>query len=531
MATPIRKTCASSSVPCARRNGTSTCGRNSIRTTTRTNSPIASTQKWTRGAGDPVSGWCSSLIPKRSTRSRSNGLLPTASSRRARWAAGRTSARPCRWAERQCLHANSQASNQMRRGPRSRRFSLPERSGILTPTTRSNDQGEELMKRLLFAGTALLAAVMLPAGASAQNTIKIGVITAYSGQFADTSAQIDNGIKLYMKQHGDKVAGKKIEIIRKDTGGPNPDVAKRLAQELVVRDKADILAGFALTPEALGAASVADEAKKFMVVMNAATAVITEKSPFIARVSLTLPMIGDTLGTWAAKKGGVKKVYTMVTDYGPGLDAEAAFQKAFKAAGGEVVGSVRMPIANPDFSAFVQRAKDLNPESIFVFIPGGAQPAALGKAFAERGIDPRKIKILSTGEPVDETAIKSLGDLALGRLSAWHYDYNHKSKMNADFVKAFNAEFKRNPDFFAVGGYDGMHLIYEALKKTGGKTDGTALIAAAKGMKWESPRGPISIDPETRDIIQTVYIRRVEKAGSAIVNVEFDKVDNVKDPK
>jgi len=384
------------------------------------------------------------------------------------------------------------------------------------------------MKRSLFAGAALLAAVMLPAGANAQ--IKIGVINSYSGQFADTGAQIDNGIKLYMKQHGDTVAGKKIEIIRKDTGGPNPDVAKRLAQELVVRDKVDILAGFTLTPEALGAASVSEEAKKFMVVMNAATSIITTKSPYIVRVSLTLPQIADTLATWAVKKGGTKKAYTMVSDYGPGIDAEGAFQKAFKAAGGEIVGSVRMPVANPDFSAFVQRAKDLNPESIFVFIPGGAQPAALGKAFAERGIDPKKVKLLSTGEPVDETAIKSMGDLALDRISAWHYDYNHKSKMNADFVKAFNADYKRNPDFFAVGGYDGMHLIYEALKKTKGATDGDALIAAAKGMKWESPRGPVSIDPETRDIVQTVYIRKVQKVGNAIVNVEFDKVENVKDP-
>ncbi len=384
------------------------------------------------------------------------------------------------------------------------------------------------MKRSLFAGAALLAAVILPAGANAQ--IKIGVINSYSGQFADTGAQIDNGIKLYMKQHGDTVAGKKIEIIRKDTGGPNPDVAKRLAQELVVRDKVDILAGFTLTPEALGAASVSEDAKKFMVVMNAATSIITTKSPYIVRVSLTLPQIADTLATWAVKKGGTKKAYTMVSDYGPGLDAEGAFQKAFKAAGGEIVGSVRMPVANPDFSAFVQRAKDLNPESIFVFIPGGAQPAALGKAFAERGIDPKKVKLLSTGEPVDETAIKSMGDLALDRISAWHYDYNHKSKMNADFVKAFNADNKRNPDFFAVGGYDGMHLIYEALKKTKGATDGDALVAAAKGMKWESPRGPVSIDPETRDIVQTVYIRKVQKVGNAIVNVEFDKVENVKDP-
>jgi len=333
-----------------------------------------------------------------------------------------------------------------------------------------------------------------------------------------------------MKQHGDTVAGKKIEIIRKDTGGPNPDVAKRLAQELVVRDKVDILAGFTLTPEALGAAGVASEAKKFMVVMNAATSVITEKSPYVVRVSLTLPQISETLATWAVQKGGVKKAYTMVSGYGPGIDAEGAFQRAFKAAGGEIVGSVRMPVANPDFSAFVQRAKDLNPQSIFVFVPGGAQPGALGKAFAERGMDPNKIKIMSTGEAVDETAVKALGDLALGRISAWHYDYNHQSKMNADFVKAFNADYKRNPDFFAVGGYDGMHLIYEALKKTGGKTDGDSLVAAAKGMKWESPRGPISIDPATRDIVQNVYIRKVEKVGGHIVNVEFDTIKDVKDP-
>src|SRR5690349_11144601 len=386
------------------------------------------------------------------------------------------------------------------------------------------------MKRSLFAGAALFAAAMMPAGANAQDTVKIGVISAYSGQFADTAAQIDNGIKLYMKQHGDTVAGKKIEIIRKDTGGPNPDVAKRLAQELIVRDKADILAGFTLTPEALGAAGISAEAKKLMVDMNAATSIVTEKSPYIVRVSLTLPQIGETLGTWAATKGKIKKAYTMVTDFGPGIDAETAFQKAFKAGGGEIVGSVRMPVANPDFSAFVQRAKDLNPEAIFIFVPGGAQPAALGKAFAERGMDPKKIKIISTGEAVDETAVKALGDLSLGRISVWHYDYNLPSKTNKDFVKAFNAEFKRNPDFFAVGAYDGMHLIYEALKKTKGNTDGDALLAVAKGMKWESPRGPISIDPATRDIVQNVYIRKVEKVNGQIVNVAIDTVKDVKDP-
>ena len=384
------------------------------------------------------------------------------------------------------------------------------------------------MKIALYAGTAMLAAALLPGAAQAQGTVKVGIISAYSGQFADTATQIDNGIKLYMKQHGDTVAGKKIEIIRKDTGGPNPDVAKRLAQELVVRDQADILAGFTLTPEALGAASVSEEAKKLMVVMNAATGIITSRSPYIVRTSFTVGQVADTLGKWAAAKGGAKKVYTMVSDFGPGLDAEKFFQNAFKSAGGEVAGSVRMPVANPDFSAFVQRAKDLNPESIFVFVPGGAQPAALGKAFSERGMDPKKINIMSTGEPVDETAVKALGDLALGRISGWHYDYNLKNKANAEFVKAFNAEFKRNPDFFAVGGYDGMHLIYEALKKSGGKADGDSLLAAAKDLKWDSPRGPVSIDPATREMIQNIYIRRVEKVGNEIVNVEFDKVENVK---
>src|SRR5262245_5607722 len=362
------------------------------------------------------------------------------------------------------------------------------------------------MRKALVAA-AILAATLSVGSANAQ--IKIGVILPYSGQFADTATQIDNGIKLYMKQHGDKIGGKKIEIVRKDTGGVAPDVAKRLAQELIVRDGVDILAGFALTPNAMAASDISAEAKKFMVIMNAATSIITTKSNYSARTSMTLPMVGETMGTWA-HKSGIKKAYTMVSDFGPGHDAEGAFHRAFKAAGGEIVGSVRMPVANPDFSAFVQRAKDLNPESIFIFVPGGAQPAALGKAFAERGVDPAKIKIMGTGEVVDEQAVKSMGDASLGIITAWHYDYNLDSRMNKDFVAAHNAEFKRNPDFFSVGGYDGMHVIYEALKKAGGKSDGEALIAAAKTLSWESPRGPVSIDPETRDIVETIYIRKVE---------------------
>jgi branched-chain amino acid transport system substrate-binding protein len=379
--------------------------------------------------------------------------------------------------------------------------------------------------------TALVAAALAAAlPVQAQPTVKVGVILTLSGQFADAGIQLDNGIKTYMKQHGDTVAGKKIEIIRKDTGGPAPDVAKRLAQELVVRDKVDILAGFVLTPNAMAAGDVSAEAKKFMVVMNAATSVVITKSPYMIRTSVTLPQVMETFGTWAATKGGIKQSYTMVTDYGPGHDAETAFTSAFKNAGGQMAGSVRFPVANPDFSAFVQRAKDLAPQSVFIFIPGGAQPAALGKAFAERGIDKQKTKILGSGETTAEAALKSMGDTALDIITAWHYDYKLDNQLNAAFVKEFNAMHGRNPDFFSIGGYDGMHAIYEAMKKTKGNTDGDALIAAAKGLKWDSPRGPMSIDPETRDVVQDVYIRRVQKVGNELVNVPFDKIPAVKDP-
>jgi branched-chain amino acid transport system substrate-binding protein len=352
---------------------------------------------------------------------------------------------------------------------------------------------------------------------------------AYTGQFADAATQMDNAIKLYVQEHGDTVAGRKLEFIRRDTGGVAPDVAKRHAQELVVRDKVDILAGFVLTPNALSAADVSAQANKFMVVMNAATAIITTKSPYMVRTSLTIPQLNEAFGAWAYRHG-VRKAFTMVSDYGPGIDAEGAFVRAFKDAGGQIVGSVRMPVANPDFFPFVQRAKDLNPEAIYVFIPGGAQPASFAKALIDLGIDSKKTKILGQGEITEENALKVMGDAALGLITAFHYDHNHRSALNEKFVADYNKAYGRDPDFFSIGGWDGMHAIYEALKKTGGKSDGASLVAAAKGMKWESPRGPVEIDPETRDIIQTVYIRRVEKVGGKLLNVDIDKIENVKDP-
>jgi len=387
------------------------------------------------------------------------------------------------------------------------------------------------MHRTFVGLVSALALMTATAPAGAQQTIKVGLIMTLSGQFADAGIQMQNGVKTYMQQFGDTVGGKKIELIVKDSGGMAPDVAKRLAQELVVRDNVDILAGFVLTPNALAASDVSAEAKKFMVIMNAATSIITTKSPYSVRTSVTLPQVAETFGTWAAKKANVKKSYTMVTDYGPGHDFETGFQRAFKEGGGEIIGQVRFPVANPDFSAFVQRAKDLNPESIMIFIPGGAQPAALGKAFAERGVDPNKTKILGSGETTAEQALKSMGEAGLGIITAWHYDYAEKSNpKNVAFVKLFNEMHKRNPDFFSIGGYDGMHVIYESIKKAGGKLDGDSLIAAAKGLKWDSPRGPMSIDPETRDVVQTIYIRKVEKVGGELINVPFDKVENVKDP-
>jgi branched-chain amino acid transport system substrate-binding protein len=381
------------------------------------------------------------------------------------------------------------------------------------------------------AAMALALGLGWSSSAFAQETVKIGVILPYSGPFADAANQLEAGIKLYMQQNGDAVAGKKIEIIRKDTGGPAPDVAKRLAQELVVRDQVDILAGFALTPEALGAADVSAEAQKLMVVMNAATSVVTEKSPYIVRTSVTIPQVNYAFGKWAFEQGGVKEVYTLVSDYGPGHDAQSSFSMGFTEAGGKIVGADKTPVANPDFSAFVQRVKDANPEAVYVFIPGGAQPAALGKALADRGLTPPNVKLFGQGELTHPEALESMGETAKGIITTYHYTLERDDPLNNEYVTSYReANNGRSPDLFSIGGYDGMHLIYESLKKTNGDTSGDALIEAAKGMSWTSPRGPMSIDPETRDVVQTVYIREVKEVDGKLQNVIIHEIPDVKDP-
>jgi len=367
-------------------------------------------------------------------------------------------------------------------------------------------------------------------GAQAQESIKIGVIAAFSGPFADYGKQMEGGIKAYMKQHGDTVAGKKIELIMKDTTGPSPEIAKRLAQELVVRDKVDVLAGFGLTPEALAVAPIAEQAKKPMIIMNAATSIITTKSNYIARVSMTLPQVSAPMATWALKNN-IKRVVTLVADYGPGIDAETAFKTTLVGGGGQVIEAIRVPLRNPEFAPFIQHIKDAKPEAVFVFVPAGEQGVAFMKGYRERGLAEAGIKVIATGDLTDDHVLPAMGDATLGVITSFHYSAAHDSPENKAFLKSF-AEANPGggrPNFMAVAAYDGMAAIYNVAGKLNGKMDGDKAMAVLKGMKINSPRGPITIDPQTRDVVQTVYIRKVEKVNGELYNVEFDKFENVKD--
>ncbi len=382
-------------------------------------------------------------------------------------------------------------------------------------------------RRTLLQVACIAIAAATPIVAQAEDVFKIGLIVPMTGGQASTGKQIDNAVKLYMKKHGATVAGKKIEVILKDDAAI-PDNTKRMAQELIVNDKVNVIAGFGITPAALAAAPLATQAKVPEIVMAAGTSIITERSPYIVRTSFTLPQSSSIIGDWAAKNG-IKKVATLTSDYAPGNDALASFKENFTAGGGQIVEEIKVPLANPDFAPFLQRMKDAKPDAMFVFVPAG-QGGNFMKQFAERGLDKSGIKVIGPGDVMDDDLLNSMGDAALGVVTAHMYSAAHPSAMNKEFVADYKKEFGQRPGFMAVGGYDGIHLIYEALKKTAGKTDGDSLIAAMKGMKWESPRGSISIDPETRDIVQDIYIRKVEKVDGELYNVEFAKFDAVKDP-
>jgi len=390
----------------------------------------------------------------------------------------------------------------------------------------------KLTKRAALAMLAGAGLACLATSAGAQEQpLRIGLIATYSGPYADYGRQFDAGVALYLKEHGGRIAGRKVEIVKKDTGGPAPDAAKRIAQELVVRDKVNVLTGLDFSPNALAVGAVATQAKVPTIVMNAAASQITTASPYVARVAFTVQQVSDPMARWMLKNG-IKDAYTVVADYAPGVDAETAFKKAFTEGGGKISGDVRTPMNNPDFSAYVQRIKDAKPQAVFFFFPSGVMPPAFLKVWKERGMEQAGIKLFATGEATDDSFLEATGDAALGLVTSHHYSYAHPSAKNQKFVKEFAAEFGKSlrPNYFAVAAYDALAAIDLALGKTKGDVSGDKVMEALKGLSYESPRGPIEIDAATRDIVQTVYIRRTERVKGELVNVEFDKIDRVKDP-
>ena len=390
------------------------------------------------------------------------------------------------------------------------------------------------MKKRQFTKSAILCAAIIgsqlmiaPALAQKQDTVKVGLILSMTGPFASTGRQIEAGAKLYMAQNGDKVAGKKVELIVKDDASA-PDATKRIAQELVVNDKVSVLGGFVLTPLAFAAAPIATQSKTPTIVMSAGTSSVITASPYFIRTSFTLPQNSIGVAEWAPKNG-IKNVITLVSDYGPGIDAEVSFKDRFELNGGKVKGSIRVPMRNPDFAPFLQKARDEKPEAIFVFLPAGAGSQFM-KQFAERGLDKAGIKLIGTGDVTEDDILNDMGDVALGVVTSHHYSADHPSAVNKKFVEAFKkANDGKRPNYMAVAGYDGMRVLYQALQSTKGAT-GDALLEAMKGQTFESPRGPILINAQTRDIVQDVYIRRVEKKNGELYNVEFDVLKAVQDP-
>jgi branched-chain amino acid transport system substrate-binding protein len=388
---------------------------------------------------------------------------------------------------------------------------------------------ETTRRRVLQAAAIAATLCVLPGAAFAADPLKIGLILPLTGPFASTGKQIEAAVRLYIAKNGDTVAGRKVELIVKDDTGLAPETTKRIAQEMVVQEKISVLAGFGLTPLALAAAPVATEAKVPMIVMAAATGMIPTRSPFIVRPNFTLPQVTAPIAEWALKNK-IKRVVTMVTDYGPGLDSEKTFHAVFKAGGGEIVEAIRTPLRNPDYAPFLQRAKDAKPDALFVFVPSG-EGLAVMKQFDERGLKQAGIRMIGTGDVTDDDLLESMGAPAVGVITSFHYSAAHDSPENKAYVDGFmKANNGMRPNFHSVGGYDGMHLIYEAVKKAGPAATGEQLVEAMKGLKWTSPRGPLAIDPATRQPIQNVYLREVKMVNGKPWNVEFDKFENVKDP-
>ena len=379
-----------------------------------------------------------------------------------------------------------------------------------------------------FLAACLVAAISWVdvRAAPAQDVVKIGVVIPMTGGLAPVGREVASGAKLYIQQHGETVAGRKIELIIRDDGGV-PDAGKRLAQELIVKDKVSFL-GAGITPTAMAMAPLATEAKVATVVMISGTSVVTERSPYYVRTSFTLGQQSGIIADWATQNGS-KKAVAIISDWAPGAEASKVFDQHFTKGGGQVLDTLKVPRANPDFAPFLQHARDLQPDTLFVFVPAG-QAGTLARQFAERGLDKSGIKLIGPGDIVDDDDLPGTGDTLLGVVTAGIYSAAHPSRINKDYVAAYAKATGHRANFISLGGYDGMHLIYSALEKTGGNTDAAAVIAAMRGMKWESPRGPISIDPRTRDIVQNVYIRKIERLDGEPWAIELETFEAVKDP-
>jgi branched-chain amino acid transport system substrate-binding protein len=385
-----------------------------------------------------------------------------------------------------------------------------------------------MLRRTVLKGiAATTASGLLVHTAAAETPLKIGISMPLTGAgFNAVGRQLQAALKLYMQQHGDTVAGRQIQITIRDDGGV-ADNARRLIQEMIVDQKVDIL-GIGITPTALAIAPLVTESKKATLVMSSGASITTTKSPYFVRAGFILAPQSWVLAEWAAKNGS-RRVVTLVNDWAPGVEAETAFTTQFKQVGGEIAESIRIPLANPDFAPFLQRIGDIKPDTAFIYFPGTQAPI-FAKQFAERGLARSGIKVIGPGDLTDDDDLNNMGDQMLGMITAGPYSAAHDSALNKSYVAAIQKANGFRPDFVSLGGYDGLHLIYEALKKTGGNSEGEALIAAMKGMAWESPRGPVSIDPDTRDIVSNIYIRKVAKIDGQLWSQEFETYPNVKDP-
>jgi len=392
--------------------------------------------------------------------------------------------------------------------------------------------GAAMKFRKMLAVLAAAAGIALAAPPAPAQTIKIGVINTYSGPFATLGDLIDKGFKLYMKQNAHQLPpGIKIELVIRDDGGPTPDKAKQIAQELIVRDKIQILTGVVFTPNAMAIAPLTQEAKLPFFIMNAGTSAITERSPYIARFSFTLWQSSYPLGAWASRK--YKNAYIAVSDFAPGHDSEAGFERGFTEGGGKIVGKVRMPVANPDFVPFMQRAKDARPDVVFAFVPAGRQATQIMKAYSDLGLDKAGVKFIGPGDITTDEELPNMGDVALGVITMHHYSAAATRPANKSFIAAWKKEYgeKSWPSFMSVGAWDAMDAIYHVIREQKGKIDADRTMALVKKYKNpNSPRGPIAIDPETRDIVQNEYMREVKKVGGLLANVEFETFPQVKDP-